>query len=525
MAIYHCNIKIGSKSKGQSAIAASAYRSATKLYDQSTGITSNFLKKTGVVYSEIDLCKNAPSEYANRENLWNAVHKVEKAKNAQLWREIEVALPKEFDRQEQIDTVRKFVKRLTDEGMCADWSIHDKDGSNPHAHIMLTMRSIKPDGTWAPKCRKVYDLDKNGNKIFQKIDKLGRKQYKCRRESYNDWDKKEKVEEWRAFWAECCNRRLDNEHKIDHRSYKRQGIDKIPMIHEGYVARKMKSHGEDSDRVAINEEIRKSNDEIEEIERQIAELEREKKKILKEIDKENRIEQEEYDRKEKYIESFGLHNWRIIKEMKEVSRALNILSDRKVKNGEDLEQRIIKAKQMQNDLNSEITSLNGKEEDLHKCIELREQFGANRSFYIEMKNKRTSIGRNLYEKSHEQGLKVYRKALKQLREYYPEGKFPSTQEMTVQLEECQSKIKEDKAKLKDINTELDELIYSLKMICKISKIEMPRYDDDYLEKSKDKGRYFSRSDFRKKYVPKDREQVERQQNEKKKKQHDKDMER
>ena len=207
MAIYHCSIKIGSRSNGQSAIAAAAYRSGDKLKDNETGQISDYTKKSGIVFSEISLCDNAPAEYSDREILWNSVHSIEKNKNAQLWREFEVALPKELNRDEQIDTVRSFVKGLNEQGMCVDWSLHDKGDGNPHAHIMATMRSITEDGKWAPKSRKVYDLDGNGQRIFQKVDKSGKKQYKNNKEDYNDWNRKERVEEWRSAWADCCNAR------------------------------------------------------------------------------------------------------------------------------------------------------------------------------------------------------------------------------------------------------------------------------------------------------------------------------
>ncbi len=259
MAIYHLHIKIGGRSKGQSAVAAAAYRAGDKLIDKETGLISDYTRKGGVVHSEISLCDNAPAEYADRETLWNSVHQIEKAKDARLWREIEVALPKEFSREEQIETVREFVKQQTEKGMCADWALHDKGDGNPHAHIMLTVRSIEPSGKWAPKCRKVYDLDENGERIFQKIDKSGRKQYKNHKEDYNDWNKTERVEEWRAAWAKCCNDRLAENERIDHRSYERQGIDQIPTIHEGYAARKIAARGGISERVEINNEIRERN--------------------------------------------------------------------------------------------------------------------------------------------------------------------------------------------------------------------------------------------------------------------------
>ena len=286
MAIYHCSVKVGSRSKGQSAIAAAAYRAGEKLTDHETGFVSDYTKKGGVVYSEIALCENAPAEYADRQKLWSAVHQIEKAKDARLWREIEVALPKEFSRSDQIETVRDFVKRLTDQGMCADWSLHDKGDGNPHAHIMLTTRSIKPDGTWAPKSRKVYDLDENGEKIFQKIDKTGRKQYKCHKEDYNNWNASERVEEWRAAWAECCNARLTERDRIDHRSYERQGIDQIPTVHEGLAARKIASAGGRSELIEKNNEIKRKNSLLRSIAVQLKAIGEEIKQLAAELTRE-----------------------------------------------------------------------------------------------------------------------------------------------------------------------------------------------------------------------------------------------
>lgn len=291
MAIYHCSIKIGSRGNGQSAVAAAAYRSGDKLIDNETGIVSDYTRKGGVEYSEISLCKNAPIEYNNRANLWNAVHEIEKTKNAQLWREFEVALPQELSREEQIETIREFVKGLNQQGMCADWSLHDKGDGNPHAHIMATMRSIEPNGKWAAKSRKVYDLDENGEKIFQKIDKTGRKQYKSHKEDYNNWNEKERVEEWRSKWAECCNKYLAAYEKIDYRSYERQGKKKTPTIHEGYKARKIEKNGKISERCEENRLIKKENikseheleqtkqlkNELEQIENEIKALEKELK--------------------------------------------------------------------------------------------------------------------------------------------------------------------------------------------------------------------------------------------------------
>jgi hypothetical protein len=167
--------------------------------------------------------------------------------------------------------------------MCADWSVHDKGDGNPHAHIMATMRSITENGKWAAKSRLVYDLDEHGERIFQKVNKQGRKQYKNHKEDYNDWNAKERVEEWRAAWADCCNQRLERSLQIDHRSNQRRGIEEEPTIHEGYAARAIEQRGGIADRCQINREIQQRNSLLQELWRKLQEIEDELKKKLAEI--------------------------------------------------------------------------------------------------------------------------------------------------------------------------------------------------------------------------------------------------
>ena len=143
MAIYHLCIKIISRGKGKSAVAASAYRSGEKIKNEYDGIVHDFTRKGGIAHTEILLPQNAPQEFLDRGTLWNSVEKIEKSKNSQLAREIEVALPKESDREKQIELVREYVKEnFVKEGMCADIALHDKNDGNPHCHILLTMRPL-----------------------------------------------------------------------------------------------------------------------------------------------------------------------------------------------------------------------------------------------------------------------------------------------------------------------------------------------------------------------------------------------
>lgn len=271
VAIYHCSIKIISRGKGKSAVAASAYRSGETLTNDYDGVTHDFTRKRGIIHTEILLPPHAPPEFSDRSILWNSVEKIEKAKNSQLAREVEIALPVELDKEQQIQLVREYVKKnFVSVGMCADFAIHDKSDGNPHAHIMLTMRPIEESGEWGAKSKKEYILDKDGQRV-----KLKNGTYKSRKISTVDWNEKEKAEVWRKAWAEVANSYLAKQNcpeRIDHRSYERQGNDKIPTVHMGVAATQMEKRGITTERGEQNREIRRQNRLLTEMRRQISRL-------------------------------------------------------------------------------------------------------------------------------------------------------------------------------------------------------------------------------------------------------------
>ena len=286
--MYHCSVKSIGRGGGKSAVGASAYRNAEKIECQETGKIHDYSRKGGVVHSEVMICKNAPLEYSNRATLWNEVHKKESQSNAQLAREVQVALPKEFDRETQIRVVQEYVREnFVNKGMCADIAIHDTGDGNPHAHIMLTTRAIKENGEWDVKERKGYKLDENGEKIAikdpttgkQKIGAKNRKMWERETIQANDWNSRDRMEEWRSGWSNACNKYLAKEEQIDHRSFKRQGKELEPTIHEGYVAREIEKRGGTSERCQINREIRKRNS----IKEQIQAIGEEIKKYVREF--------------------------------------------------------------------------------------------------------------------------------------------------------------------------------------------------------------------------------------------------
>ena len=224
-------------------------------------MTHDFTHKGGVVHSEILLPSNAPAEYADRSSLWNAVEAVEKSRNSQLAREIEIALPNELSQSECIALTHEFVqKTFVNEGMCADICIHDpnREQKNNHAHIMLTMRPLNEDGTWGDKQRKEYVFDKNGNKIYDKK----KRNYKCHTVQTTEWNSREKAEEWRKAWADYINDSLVQRNitdTVDHRSYARQGKLVKPTIHMGVAATQMEQKGKRTIKGDTNREIKVIN--------------------------------------------------------------------------------------------------------------------------------------------------------------------------------------------------------------------------------------------------------------------------
>ena len=304
MAIFHFTVKIVGRSKGKSVISASAYLNGDVMKNEETGRISYYTSKKEVVYTSLMMCENAPPEWLHvpeenikrfqqsirykraddkdaalekfkitfqKQRLWNEVLKIEKNADAQLGRSFEFSLPKEWSRQEQIDYTTEYIqKTFVDEGMCADWSIHDKGDGNPHVHLLVTMRPFNPDHSWGNKEVKDWDFvrDTDGNIVVdeshpdwwqdkknpdrhgiripvldengvQKVGARNRKQWKRVLTDPTGWSNPKNCELWRSEWAKTCNRHLSIDNHIDHRSYERQGKLKVPTIHEGADARKI----------------------------------------------------------------------------------------------------------------------------------------------------------------------------------------------------------------------------------------------------------------------------------------------
>lgn len=303
MAIYHFEAKVITRGTGRSVVAAAAYASCSQIYNDYDGINHDYTRKQGCVYSEIFLPTNVPTEWQDRAELWNAVEAAEKSKDSQLARELIVALPIELQIDEWKSILKTFItENCVDKGMCADVSIHDTDGHNPHAHILLTMRPLDDKGKWQAKTQKEY-LCKRGDdeqgftadefksaqadgwekqyqyfvgkkKIYmtpseakaQSLERASKNPKSTRYGRQNpicaEWNSEEQITVWRKAWEDVTNVELKRKNALEHidcRSFKDRGIDEQPTIHEGVTARIIEQRGGVSERCEMNRQIRKDN--------------------------------------------------------------------------------------------------------------------------------------------------------------------------------------------------------------------------------------------------------------------------
>lgn len=303
MAIYHLEAKMVSRGAGRSAVAASAYLSCSRMLNDYDGVQHDYTRKQGLAWQAVFLPPMAPPEWQDREKLWNAVEEAEKTKDSRLAREFVAALPIELSRQQQIALLQKFVReQFVAEGMCADVAVHDTDGHNPHAHILLTVRPLTETGAWQYKTEKEYLCVKGGEERgftaaefnsaqadgwekqyqykvgkkkvymassaaqaqgYERVSKYPKSTKYGRQNPITErWNSDEQLVLWRAAWADVANRYLErtgHEERIDHRSHAERGLEERPTIHEGVAAQALERRGIISDRCELNRQIKADN--------------------------------------------------------------------------------------------------------------------------------------------------------------------------------------------------------------------------------------------------------------------------
>ena len=305
-----------SRGAGRSAVAASAYLSCSRMLNDYDGVQHDYTRKQGLAWQAVFLPPMAPPEWQDREKLWNAVEEAEKTKDSRLAREFVAALPIELSRAQQTALLQDFVReQFVAEGMCADVAIHDTDGHNPHAHILLTVRPLTEAGAWQYKTEKEYLCAKDGEERgftaaefksaqaegwekqypykvgkkkmymapstaqahgYVRVDKHPKSTRYGRQNPISArWNSEEQLLVWREAWATAANRCLEqagHTERIDHRSHAARGLEERPTIHEGVAAQALERRGIISDRCELNRQIKADNALLRELKAEIKKL-------------------------------------------------------------------------------------------------------------------------------------------------------------------------------------------------------------------------------------------------------------
>ena len=316
MSIYHLDISNVSRAVNGNAVASLAYINDEEIKDEMTGEIKKYKREDEVLAKKNIVPEDAPARYKEHAANWcNDIEQIEQAENARTAKRIRMALPEEMTLEEQQKAIDQWIhENCTKHGYPATYAIHagkvsvSESGErhqNRHVHILVGNRPLV-NGDWAKvKNKKVYVLDeygervpklatdedgkpipirgedgqqlkdKYGRPVWQQLEKTGkdgrtRKQWQRESVSQNLLDKMSTLKTMRKSWAVVCNRYLDPEHQIDHRSNAERGLSALPTRHEGYRARAIEERGGVADVCEENRQIRDNNAKLPQLNARIA---------------------------------------------------------------------------------------------------------------------------------------------------------------------------------------------------------------------------------------------------------------
>lgn len=494
---FHFSVNIISRGKGKSAVASAAYISGEKIKNEWDGVTHDYTKKQGVISKEIFLPDHAPEEYKDRKTLWNSVELFEKNSNAQLARNFIISLPKELSIEENKKMIEEYIQNnFVKEGMIVDLAIHDeiREGNqNIHAHIMTIVRPINEDGTWGQKSKKEYILDEKGEKVLNKNGKP-----KTRKVELTSWNDRGNVEKWREKFSDLCNEYLAKnkiEKRVDHRSFKRQGIKQIPTIHLGASASAMERKGIRTEKGDINREIKKQNELLKNIGNEIKKItswlagfkdklkesykeykDQSKKQIENESGLFNLYEylsfyQEMQENNRAELSFYGKRN-KAIYDLKRYASGINYLRENKIKTISDLQGHINNLRSKNSEIYKTIKENSQKIEDLNKCLAYAKTVRKTKATYQEYESKK--IFKESFYKNNQKEIDQYIRTRnliekisgkKNLREKEWLGEIKN-------LEDEISKLNTESEKIRESYKEINHIKYAVEVVNKEYGIDL-----------------------------------------------------
>ena len=475
MALYHFSVKQVSRGKGQTVVNSAAYISGQKLYNDYYGQTHDYTKKSGVVFTEILTPEYVPERLTDRETLWNEVEKIEKGKRAQLAYSFDIALQNELTLDENIELAREFCQeQFVARGMIVDLAVHEgkskneDEPDNPHFHVLAPIRPITEE-SWGNKQKREYVLDEDGNRIK---DAKGNDVFNA--VSTTGWNDPELLKEWRRAWTEKVNEKFRECHmaaRIDHRSYKEQGIDLIPTIHEGYEVRAMEKKGIKTVIGELNRAIRQFNQMFISLKESIQWMKTGYEEMKVELDRRQNptlLEslQDYYDKKTRgrpplpnfYAEM--KRRGKNLSNLQEFAKSINYLQTHKIETMEDQQERIDELNGVVSVSKKEISEKREQLKKLENLQKMAEVIKTNQPLIDEYNHFFFPKKREKYYQQHKKEINYYRKCERELKQHLDKDEKVPTARWKREKEEIRSVIKELEA---DNQPYQDELAFVKKV--------------------------------------------------------------
>lgn len=430
MALYHFHADLIRRSKGQSVVAAAAYRAGEKLRCDYYGNEADYTRKQGVVLTDILLPPHAPKEYADREILWNAVEQTEKNAKAQLAYSYDIALQNELSIEENINLARQFLQeQFVSKGMIVDFAVHTPDSEsggipNPHFHVLCPVRPIDENGKWGAKQRREYVLDEQGQRIR---DEAGN--YVWNAVPTTDWGAKGTLLHWREEWAGYVNRALEQKGlacRIDHRSYADRGMEETPTVHEGPTVRAMEAKGIQTDVGNLNRWIRSTNAAIQSLRKKIAELLSRLGQIKEELSAPQSPKLADI-----LAAYYGQRNagaWSSNAKagnLKQYAETVNFLLEKRLFTVDDLEAYVSGLFRKLDELKGKVNQAQSRSKEIRDLLSFAEMYADTKPVYDQMNGIKFKKRREAYQQEHENELRRFYLARRKLKDHFSkDGKLP-----------------------------------------------------------------------------------------------------
>ena len=462
MSLFHFHVTQVKRSAGQSVVTSAAYRAGEKLYSEYYGEVSDYTRKCGVICTDILLPPQAPAEYQDRATLWNAVERAERGKKAQLAYSFDIALQNEFSLDENIALARQFVsEQLVSRGMIADFAIHQpdkKDGGipNPHFHVLCPIRPIEMGRRWGQKQRRVYRLDKDGNRIMSED---GKPLFDA--VPTTDWGDPKTLEQWREAWANMVNAKFEEKGltcRVDHRSYARQGLDLLPTVHEGVAVRQMEAKGVTTDKGDLNRWIKKTLNQLQDIRKKIVGLTdwiKAKKEELSKPQAPTLV-----GLLSAYYTARNAGAWSNkakVSNLKDFAEAINYLTEKGISTLEDLEAHLADHGDRTEAVNAAMKAMSARKKELEDLLHYADLYRETKPIYDEWKGIKWKGKREKFEAEHERDLKTFHMTRRKLEKHLsPAGKIP-IQAWRQELASLQRKYQAEYERYKPMREDLRKL--------------------------------------------------------------------